>query len=145
MCMGEEADKRRIPFLFLKDIKNRFRSTYGDRGKTAIAFAMNEDFSRVLAKQMDYFNNNPESDSISRVKGQIEEVKGVIIQDIEKVLARGERIELLVDKSAKLNESAFKFERRANRLKKAMWWKNVKMMLILFLIIAGGCDGAGVW
>jgi hypothetical protein len=30
----------------------RFIATYGDRGKTALAFAMNEDFSKVLSKQM---------------------------------------------------------------------------------------------
>lgn len=52
LCMADEEFGRRIPFAFLEDIKNRFRATYGDRGKAAHAYAMNTDFSRVLQNQM---------------------------------------------------------------------------------------------
>jgi hypothetical protein len=52
LCMADEESGKRIPFAFLEDIKNRFRATYGDRGKTAIAYGMNTDFSRVLQNQM---------------------------------------------------------------------------------------------
>ena len=51
LCMADLSCKRRIPFGFLSDVSDRFKSTYGDQAKTAIAFAMNEDFSRVLQKQ----------------------------------------------------------------------------------------------
>ena len=52
MTMADEEFGRRVPFSFLADIKNRFKSSYGDRAKTALAYGMNEDFSRVLEKQM---------------------------------------------------------------------------------------------
>jgi hypothetical protein len=43
-------------FFFWKhsftDIKNRFKATYGEQGKRALALAMNEDFARVLKNQM---------------------------------------------------------------------------------------------
>ena len=51
LCMADEGSKRRVPFAFLDDVKNRFFATYGDRGQTAIAFGMNEDFGRTLRKQ----------------------------------------------------------------------------------------------
>ncbi len=44
---------RRVAFSFLEDIKKRFSMQFGDRGRTALAYAMNEEFSRVLAKQME--------------------------------------------------------------------------------------------
>jgi hypothetical protein len=50
MCMCDDMDKRRIPFGFLEDIKQRFQSTYGERAQTAIAFAMSEDFSRTMPR-----------------------------------------------------------------------------------------------
>jgi vesicle-associated membrane protein 7 len=50
--MADEESGKRIPFAFLGDIKDRFRAAYGDRGKTAIAYGMNTDFSRVLQNQM---------------------------------------------------------------------------------------------
>lgn len=52
LCMADEEFGRRVPFAFLEDIKGRFKSTFGNRGKTAMAYAMNEEFSKVLKKQM---------------------------------------------------------------------------------------------
>lgn len=135
LCMADEEFGRRIPFAFLEDIKNRFRATYGDRGRTAIAYGMNTDFSRVLQNQMEYYSNNPGADRINRVRGEIDEVKSVMVHNIEKVLERGERIELLVDKTENLNQNAFKFKKSATQLKRSMWWKNIKIMIILIVVI----------
>eukprot|EP01111_Echinosteliopsis_oligospora_P005942 TRINITY_DN1973_c0_g1_i1.p1 TRINITY_DN1973_c0_g1~~TRINITY_DN1973_c0_g1_i1.p1 ORF type:complete len:269 (-),score=68.10 TRINITY_DN1973_c0_g1_i1:83-889(-) len=135
LCMADEEFGRRIPFAFLEDIKNRFKATYGDRGRTALAYGMNSDFSRVLQGQMDYYSNNPGADKITKVRGEIDEVKSVMVHNIEKVLERGERIELLVDKTENLNQSAFKFKKQSTALKRAMWWKNVKIMIILVFVI----------
>ena len=59
----------------------------------------------------DIFNTNPAADNISKVKSQIDNVKDVMISNIDRVLERGEKIELLVDKTDKLNHQAFKFEK----------------------------------
>jgi len=136
LCMADEEFGRRIPFAFLEDIKNRFVAQYGERGKTALAYAMNSDFSRVLQNLMDYYSNNPSADKLNRLKGEVDEVKSVMVQNIEKVLERGEKIELLVDKTDSLSQNAFKFKKQSTQLKRAMWWKNVKLMaLIIFLIL----------
>jgi vesicle-associated membrane protein 7 len=50
--MAEEAFGRRLPFAFLDELKNRFKATYGDRGKTALSFAMQADFSRIMQNLM---------------------------------------------------------------------------------------------
>jgi vesicle-associated membrane protein 7 len=48
------------------------------------------------------------------VQAQIDTVKDVMIENIDRVLERGEKIELLVDKTDKLNQQAFKFEKTVN-------------------------------
>lgn len=53
-----------------------------------------------------------------------------MIENIDKVLERGERIDLLVDKSEALNEQSFVFKKNAKKLKDEMWWKNTKMILM---------------
>ncbi len=45
------------------------------------------------------------------MQAQIDSVKDVMIENIDRVLERGERIELLVDKTDRLNQQAFKFEK----------------------------------
>eukprot|EP01083_Nonionella_stella_P086679 240942_1 len=134
LCMADEEFGRVIPFNMLEDIKNRFVATYGDRGKTAIAFAMNADFGRVLQKQTEYYNS-PERDKIAVVKEEINQVKNIMFENIDKVLERGDKIELLVDKTDRLDEHAFRFKKRSRRLKNAMWWKNLKMGLLLVFIV----------
>jgi len=134
LCMADEEFGRRIPFSFLEDIKNRFKSQYGDKGKQAQAYAMNEDFSKVLQKQMEIFSD-PNQDKITRVRGEIDEVKSVMVTNIERVLERGERIELLVDKTENLNQQAFQFKRQSTELKNAMWWKNIKLMMIMVVVV----------
>uniref|UniRef100_A0A7S1CNB8 V-SNARE coiled-coil homology domain-containing protein n=1 Tax=Bicosoecida sp. CB-2014 TaxID=1486930 RepID=A0A7S1CNB8_9STRA len=136
LCMTEEGDKRRVAFAFLEQIKQKFQETYGERAMKAIAFAMNEDFSRVLKSDMEYFNENPAGDRMGHVREQIDEVRGIMVQNIEKVLQRGEKIELLVDKTDALSQSAFKFKKQAKQVKNVMWWKNVKIMCIIGFIIA---------
>lgn len=42
---------------------------------------------------------------------------------LHKVLERGERIELLVDKTDHLSSEAFIFKKEARKLKTKMWWK----------------------
>jgi vesicle-associated membrane protein 7 len=51
----------------------------------AIAFSMNAEFSRVMEDRLNYFNDNPNADAFGKVKGQLDEVKGVMVDNIEKV------------------------------------------------------------
>lgn len=64
----------RIPFSYIEDIHMRFMKNYGKVAGTALAYAMNDEFSRVLHQQMEYYSSNPNADTINRVKGEIAEV-----------------------------------------------------------------------
>ena len=83
MCMAEESSKRRIPFTFLEEVKSRFTAAYSrDAIQKAIAFGMNQDFSKVLSGQLTYFNTHPEADKFGALRGQIDEVKDIMVQNI---------------------------------------------------------------
>ncbi|CAI5741944.1 unnamed protein product [Peronospora destructor] len=135
LCMADADLKRRVPFMFLEDMKNRFQATYGDRTHTAIAFAMNDQFQHEIHRLLDYYNANPDADSLSRVKQQIDDVKDIMVENIDKVLERGEKFELLVDRTDKLNRQSVKFQRSSTNLVKAMWRRNMKLWMLL--VVAG--------
>ncbi len=149
LCMSDESDRHRLPFAFLAEVQKRFTSKYGDQAQTAIAFSMNDEFAPVLEERLRHFNSSPEIDSIAAVQGQIDDVKNVMVRNIEQVLQRGEKIELLVDKTDRLNQQAFKFEKQSKKLKNVMWWKKMKMYaalaflvaLVIFAISAMACGG----
>ncbi|KAF9111057.1 Vesicle-associated membrane protein [Mortierella sp. AM989] len=83
MCMADDSFGRRIPFAFLQDIKERFLTQYSRESALSaqVPYAMNE-FSKTIAKQMEYYSTNPEADRIKQVQGEIEQVKDVMVHNI---------------------------------------------------------------
>jgi len=134
LCMADEAFQRRIAFAFLEDIRNRFMANYSSSARRAMAFGMNEEFARVLSTQMNFYSNDPAADKISEVKKNIDETKAVMVDNIERILERGERIELLVDRTENLSTQSHVFHSSSRKLKYAMCLKNVKMWIAIFVI-----------
>ncbi|KAF2925441.1 hypothetical protein DAI22_06g052900 [Oryza sativa Japonica Group] len=133
LCMADEAAGRRIPFAFLEDIHGRFVKTYGRAALTSLAYGMNDEFSRVLSQQMDYYSNDPNADRINRMRGEISQVRTVMIDNIDKVLERGDRLDMLVDKTANMQGNTIRFKRQARRFRNTTWWRNVKLTYVIFL------------
>ena len=74
-------------------------------------------------------------DAIGNVQSEIENVRGIMTENIERVLERGERIDLLVDKTDRLGGSAQDFRVRSRGLRRRLWWKNVKLMALLTAVV----------
>ncbi|ESR66326.1 Vesicle-associated membrane protein 711 [Citrus sinensis] len=138
LCMADDSFGWRIPFAFLEDIHQRFVRTYGRSIHSAAAYAMNDEFSRILSKQMDHYSNDPNADRLNRLKGEMSHVRSVMIDNIEKIVERGDRLNLLVDKTATLHRNTVRFKRQARRYKSSVCWGNCKLasgLVCLILII----------
>jgi len=149
LCMADDTAGRRIPFAFLEDIHGKFVKTYGRAVHTALAFTMNDEFSRVLSQQMEYYSSDPNADKINRIRGEMSQVRNVMVENIDKVLERGDRLELLVDKTETIQGNTFKFKKQARRFKNTMWWRNIKLtvavivvlLIVIYVILAIVCKG----
>ncbi|WFC98117.1 synaptobrevin [Malassezia yamatoensis] len=76
----------------------------------------------------------------AQIQAQIEETVGVMRDNINKVNERGENLNSLQDKTDNLSVSAQGFRRGASRVRKQMWWKDMKMRLLIVVgIIALLC------
>ncbi|KAI7728925.1 hypothetical protein M8C21_016446 [Ambrosia artemisiifolia] len=135
LCMADDVAGRRIPFAFLEDIHQRFVRTYGRAVLTAQAYGMNDEFSRVLSQQMEYYSNDPNADRINRLKSEMGQVRTVMIENIDKVLDRGDRLEVLVDKTATMQTNTLRFRKQTRRFRSTVWWRNVKLTIALILLI----------
>ncbi|KAL2468270.1 putative vesicle-associated membrane protein [Forsythia ovata] len=105
------TNNKQIPMAFLERIKEDFTKKYGGgKAATAVANSLNREFGTSLKEQMQYCVDHPEEISkLAKVKAQVSEVKEVMMENIEKVLDRGEKIELLVDKTDNLSSQAQDF------------------------------------
>ncbi|KAI8001422.1 putative vesicle-associated membrane protein 726 [Camellia lanceoleosa] len=135
--VADESVGRQIPMAFLERVKDDFVSRYGG-GKAAMAAAnsLNKEFGSKLKEHMQYCVDHPEEISkLSKVKAQVSEVKGVMMENIEKVLDRGEKIELLVDKTENLHQQAQDFRSTGTKMRRKMWLQNMKIKLIVLGIL----------
>ncbi|KAL8108611.1 hypothetical protein AgCh_024905 [Apium graveolens] len=149
--VADEASGRQVPIAFLERVKDDFVARYGGgKAATATANSLNKEFGPKLKEHMQYCIDHPEEISkLSKVKAQVSEVKGVMMENIEKVLDRGEKIELLVDKTENLHQQAQDFRTAGTQIRRKMWFQNMKIKLIvlgilialILIIILSVCQG----
>jgi Synaptobrevin len=190
-AFGHTAPKATVqsPDMTRMQIQIEFKGKYADKAKTASVGSLDRQFSPRLKYHMEYCMNNPgEISKIHRVKAKVDEVKGIMVQNIERVrrraaavpapaapppvprclspavaatavqqahcamvpcpmavsqvhktrrpllvqvLERGERIEVIVDKTEDLQNQADQFRRQGRDLRNRMWWQNMKVKLLV--------------
>nr|XP_020472552.1 vesicle-associated membrane protein 8-like [Monopterus albus] len=72
---------------------------------------------------------------LDQVQDQVNEVKVILKDNINKVLERGDRLDDLIGKTDDLQASADSFQRTSTRVARKYWWKNIKMMIIIGVIV----------
>lgn len=134
--VAEESYGRQIPFAFLDKVKEEWFEKWADRGATAIAHSMDKSFGPRLKHWQEYCEAHPEEISkVAAVQKKVDEVKNIMVENIERVLERGEKIELLVDKTDNLRFQADKFHKTGRQLRSRMWWQSMRMKIIIVVII----------
>lgn len=149
LCITDDDFERSRAFTFLNEIKKRFQTTYGSRAQTALPYAMNSEFSGVLAAQMKHLSENKNSDRISETQTQVDELKGIMVRNIDLVAQRGEKLELLIDKTDNLVDSSVTFKTTSRNLARAMCMKNLKLtiviaivaIVVIYIIVSAACGG----
>ncbi|NXP41006.1 VAMP7 protein, partial [Leiothrix lutea] len=134
----------RIIYLCITD-----DTTYGSRAQTALPYAMNSEFSSVLAAQLKYHSESKGPDQVAETQAQIDELKGIMVRNIDLVAQRGEKLELLIDKTENLVDSSVTFKTTSRNLARAMCMKNLKLtiviiivsIVILYIILSAVCGG----
>uniref|UniRef100_A0ACD5WFZ9 Uncharacterized protein n=1 Tax=Avena sativa TaxID=4498 RepID=A0ACD5WFZ9_AVESA len=132
-----ESVGQQMPIAFLVRIKDDFSKRYaGGKAATAAASSLNREFGSKLKEHMQYCVDHPEEiNKLAKVQAQVSEVKNVMMENIEKVLDRGEKIELLVDKTENLRSQAQDFRQQGTQVRRKMWLQNMKIKLIVLGII----------
>jgi len=126
VCVADKAHKTNSCFLFLKDLQKNFNPDSASK------------FKGHLKKAMVAHSND--SDKISAINAELEDVKNIMQENIEKVVKRGDNLEALDATTSQLEQDASGFRQRAVKLKNAVWWGSMRMKIIIgvaILVIIG--------
>ncbi|KDO44422.1 hypothetical protein CISIN_1g0264261mg [Citrus sinensis] len=106
LVVADESVGRSVPFVFLERVKDDFKQRYGAsiqneeshpladddedddlfEDRFSIAYNLDREFGPRLKEHMQYCMSHPEEMSkLSKLKAQITEVKGIMMDNIEKV------------------------------------------------------------
>lgn len=153
LVMADDAAGRRMPFAFLGELQRKFTSapSSSNFSDETPAYGLQGSFGPVIASLMHTFNTAPPTDELTRAQNELNQVKDIMVQNVEQILSRGERIELLVDKTDVMAGQATAFRRGARSVRREMWWKNTRILILsffvalflLWLLVAQFC-GAGL-
>jgi vesicle-associated membrane protein 72 len=136
LVIADDKYGRQIPFAYLLNIKDEFLAKFASRARGCAENGLDKTFGPRMKYHMDYCQEHPEE--LSKVAGlqkSVEEVKGIMVDNIEQVLLRGENLENLVDKTDNLRFQADKFHKTGVAIRRKMWWQHKKMIGVVILII----------
>jgi len=169
LCIADESFRRSSAFAYLASIESKFTAQFGIAKcqSASIPMSMNEDFAPIMASEMKRANlaedqnklmvvsedgagpSSDPTDKVQSVRNEVDRVKDIMVSNIETLVGRGERLELLVDKTDQLSQHSVSFKQTSRTLQRRMWWQNTKLkvgvavgiIVGIYIIVSISCGG----
>lgn len=96
----------------------------------------------VLSRTVSLFPPSPTAARFSTfcsTSSDLTRRKDIMVQNIDSILQRGERLDLLVDKTDTLAGQAYAFRRGARSVRRQQWWRNVRIMALTGVVGLVSC------
>ncbi|KAM6965343.1 vesicle-associated membrane protein 8 [Aplochiton taeniatus] len=74
-------------------------------------------------------------DKVKTLQSEVDGVKDIMTQNVDRILARGERLDDLMGKSEDLQAGAQNFKHTSQKVARTYWWKNVKLIVVIVVIV----------
>ncbi|KAJ1639803.1 synaptobrevin-domain-containing protein [Pavlovales sp. CCMP2436] len=126
---------QRTAFKLLDELKARFTTNFGDVLVEATENGLTSKAKRTMLDLCALYDDIARVDKTHGVQAQVDEVKGLMHENITHLLATHENLEVLEDKTDALRTEAQTFQRQATDLKRVMLWRNLKLKLIIVVIV----------
>lgn len=148
--LSEEGTTRRSAHIALDDVAKLFKKMFVEapsKLSPSSCSVLQQPLLQLLTRHASL--DTTVDDKVKQVKRTVEEVKGLALDNVEKVLARGQQIEEIISATDDLQSQAQGFQRSSRALRNQMWWNNSKtkvfiaigvlvFLLIVYVIFCGG-------
>lgn len=105
----------RVAFQFMSEALKTFESKYGQSWNSASATEDTElgfhEADDIMAK----FQNPAETDKITKIENELNDVRDIVLKTMDDILKRGETLDSLLQKSEDLSQVSHQFYRTAKK------------------------------
>ncbi|KAG5501127.1 hypothetical protein GH5_04723 [Leishmania sp. Ghana 2012 LV757] len=139
-CTTSGQYENHIVFGFLMQIKDAFKTTFAGRGDcyprhTELTPENCHSFSSALASTRKVFNENPQENKIDRIEDQLKMTREIMLQNLDSIIDRGDRIDTLCDRTELLRDEAQTFHSSALSLKSTIFMHRVKIIISFVVVL----------
>ncbi|CAB3234813.1 unnamed protein product [Arctia plantaginis] len=138
-CITDDKFPYPRAFSFLEEVKGKFLASFEGLPAVAVPYAAVNQidggaFDRVLQTEMTKYNENKKT--LPNIKADLEDLKNIMVQNVDKMTLRGERLENLVDRTDVLASSTTVYRSTAVQVQRKYWWQNIRMQIIMVSVLA---------
>ena len=131
--MGENIETD-VAFSYLADIKKKFLLTFSmQQIQNSYSYQL-KSFSDDIKKFTNSYTQNPVS-KITTLKNNISQTSEVLHENIEKLIKRNEKLDIIAQKSSSLMDSSDTFYRNIHKIKMRQKYKKLKYLAMFVLLI----------
>lgn len=123
-CVATSDVRMRTAFAFLEAVEPLVRGPATDF----------KNAKKLLQQKMEFYNN-PANDKITALNDDINQVVDVMMDNMDKVLARGDKVDVLHSKTITLADQAQVFQKKATDLKRIMCMRNAKLTIAVVIAV----------
>lgn len=135
MVMADAKYSERIAFAYLDNIRKIFLSRYPLDSARRMSMYGAVDFASTLRGNMELYNSPEEVDNVAKLWKETEEVNQILNEDLQKLLEREEKIDILVKKTETMSALSLDMVSSTRTIKHAMTWENWKMRICIFGVV----------
>ncbi|KAG2781258.1 hypothetical protein JG687_00001670 [Phytophthora cactorum] len=121
----------RLAFQMISAVQTEIVPKFGSKALTCRESGLDKDCAKAFAAIATGYDDRTKVDKLSEVMHQVDGVKTVMHNNIQVVLSNTEKMEVVEQKTNDLNEQAKVFRNTGRKLRRQMWWKNVKLTILL--------------
>ena len=122
MVMAEQKYSERIAFAYLDNIRKIFLGQYKIETARKMQMYGAMEFASTLRGNMELYNSPEEVDNVAKLWKETEEVNQILNEDLQKLLDRSEKIDILVRKTETMSALSFDMVSSTRTIKHAMTW-----------------------
>lgn len=125
----------RSAFMILEEFQQSFQRDFGTRLSTA----SEESLSRVSTPMLRDFCEKPEAgfsdDKLNNIHEKLDVVRTTMQENIQQILLNQESVDRINSSAEHLTEQSIAFKSSTKELRNRMFWKMVKMRLLIFVVV----------
>ena len=149
IAIMSDAVGQRIGYLCCEKSLETFVKMFVERPSTLTAAAC-KPFDAPLKDLLAQFGDSSAVDErVAKVKRAVEDVREIAIENVERAIDRGERIESMVEQTEQLQDHARGFHAQSVALRRQMWWNRTRAQIaagavvvaFVFVVYVTFCGG----